>query len=126
MRAAAQLLPRLNKSGAPPKTVQDAVALASKHDDPATLFDEAARVANRMRSWNEYGKGAMLSLLPPERRLALEMSAHEDSEKRALEGELHLLEEAWREAEEIAGIADNLFLPEEISNQLGELKRQRT
>lgn len=125
MRAAAQLLPRLNKSGAPAKTVQEAVTLAAKHDDPTALFDEAARVANRMKSWTEYGKGAMLSLLPPERRLALEMGSHEDSEQRALQGELHLLEDAWREAEEIAGISDNLFLPEEISTQLDELKRQR-
>jgi hypothetical protein len=44
-------------------------------------------------------------------RLALEMAAHEDSERRALEGELALLEQAWKEAEEVAAIADNMFLP---------------
>jgi hypothetical protein len=42
-------------------------------------------------------------------RLALEMALNEDTEQRALEGELAELEAAWREAEEIAGIADNLF-----------------
>ena len=42
-----------------------------------------------------------------------------------LREELSILEDAWREAEEIAGISDNLFLPEEISTQLDELKRQR-
>jgi hypothetical protein len=36
------------------------------------------------------------------------MALHEESERRALEGELTLLESAWREAEEIAGIADRL------------------
>jgi hypothetical protein len=41
-------------------------------------------------------------------RLALEMAAHEDAERRALEGELTALQEAWREAEEIAAIADAL------------------
>ena len=37
------------------------------------------------------------------------MAANEDTERRALEGELAELEAAWREAEEIAEIADNLL-----------------
>jgi hypothetical protein len=40
--------------------------------------------------------------------LALEMALHDESERRALEGELDLLEDAWREAESIARIADAL------------------
>ena len=40
--------------------------------------------------------------------LALEMALHEESERAALEGELAALEEAWREAESIARIADAL------------------
>jgi hypothetical protein len=40
--------------------------------------------------------------------LALEMALNEESERRALEGELAALEAAWREAEEIAAIADSL------------------
>lgn len=44
-------------------------------------------------------------------RLALEMALHEESERRALQGELASLEAAWKEAEEIARIAD--ALPEE-------------
>jgi len=40
--------------------------------------------------------------------LALEMSLQEEAERRALEGELAALEAAWREAEEIAQIADAL------------------
>ena len=39
------------------------------------------------------------------------MALHEDSEQAALEGQLALLEAAWREAEEIAAIADNLLAP---------------
>lgn len=42
-------------------------------------------------------------------RLALEMAANEDAERKALKGELAQLEEAWREAEEIAAIADRLL-----------------
>ena len=53
------------------------------------------------------------SRLPPgeDGWLALEMALHEETERRALEGELSLLEAAWREAEEIAGIADRLAAP---------------
>jgi hypothetical protein len=40
--------------------------------------------------------------------LALEMALHDEAERRALQGELKLLEVAWREAEEIAAIADAL------------------
>jgi hypothetical protein len=40
--------------------------------------------------------------------LALEMALHEETERRAMEGELAMLETMWREAEEIAGIADRL------------------
>ena len=40
--------------------------------------------------------------------LALEMALHEETERRAMEGELALLESAWREAEAIAAIADRL------------------
>ena len=50
--------------------------------------------------------------MPKPTKLALEMALHEEQERRALEGELWLLERAWEEAEEIAEISDNLFLPE--------------
>ncbi|MFL5382277.1 MAG: hypothetical protein ACJ8GN_07160 [Longimicrobiaceae bacterium] len=48
------------------------------------------------------------SLIAGPGALALEMALHEESERRALEGELVLLQSAWREAEEIAAIADGL------------------
>jgi hypothetical protein len=86
-------------------------------------FDTAARVAAKLSSWNDWGQVGQLIRVPADLRLALEMVSHEDSERRALEGELHLLEEAWKEAEEIAGISDDLFLPSEVSTRLGQLKR---
>jgi hypothetical protein len=122
MRAAAQLLPAVNSKGASSKQVKEAVVLATEHEDPSVAFDRAARLAVTKRSWNNFGKGAMLSLIPTELRLALEMVSHEDSERRALGGELHFLEEAWKEAEEIAGISDDMFLPEDISRRLTEMK----
>jgi len=45
---------------------------------------------------------------PLPHQLALEMALHEETERRALEGELAALEEMWRQAEEIAAIADRL------------------
>ncbi len=44
--------------------------------------------------------------------LAMEMALFEDEERRALEGELERLEAAWREAEELAAISDDLLPPE--------------
>jgi hypothetical protein len=46
--------------------------------------------------------------LSTEDALALEIALNEETERRFLEGELKLLEVAWREAEEIAAIADVL------------------
>jgi hypothetical protein len=123
MRAAAQLLPFMNRKGASGRVVGNAVKLATEKSDPMATFETAARIATKQRSWNDWGEVGQLIKVPAELRLALEMVSHEDSERRALEGELHILEAAWQEAEEIAGISDDLFLPEEISTRLGELKR---
>ena len=57
------------------------------------------------------------------RRLALEMALHEEQERRALDGELSELERAWREAEEIAAIADSLLVPSGVQKLLERLKR---
>ena len=46
--------------------------------------------------------------LTPTGLRALEMALHEDQERRVLEGELAGLEAMWRQAEEIAAIADRL------------------
>jgi hypothetical protein len=54
------------------------------------------------------GRTFPLREVAPEIRLALEMCAHEDTEQRALHGELKLLEREWREAETIARHADAL------------------
>jgi hypothetical protein len=53
------------------------------------------------------------------------MALHEEAERRAIQGELALLEAAWREAEEIAGIADKLLVPDEVEGQLERLKGRR-
>jgi hypothetical protein len=53
------------------------------------------------------------------RGLALEVALHEAEERRALEGELALLESAWKEAEALAAIADGLALGGTPSGESG-------
>jgi hypothetical protein len=63
------------------------------------------------RAWSNlppFNPGAV-HRLPRVYRLALEMSLQESSEQTALETELAALERDWREAEEIAAIADHLI-----------------
>ena len=124
VRAAAQLLPRLNRQGASARQVKEAVSIASQYEDPSVAFRWAARLAATHRNWNDFGKGALLARLSTELRFALEMVSHEESERRAMEGELAVLENAWREAEEIAGISDDMFLPEDISRRLDKMKER--
>jgi hypothetical protein len=62
----------------------------------------------------------LIGRLPGPSRLALEMALHEEQERRALQGELKTLEAAWRQAEEIAAISDNLLLPEGAEEFLEE------
>ena len=52
--------------------------------------------------------------LSPTERLALEMSVHEETERRAMEGELAVLEAAWRDAEIIAAISDDELTPPKL------------
>lgn len=55
---------------------------------------------------------------PPYLRLAFEMAAHEEQERLYLASHLSLLAEAWKEAEAIARIADDLLLPEWIQRRM--------
>lgn len=124
IRAASALLPMLNQGGGSKDEVSRAVDYLEETSDPVKLFHRAAfaiEERNRGRVFNPGGAHS-LRALPTAGRLALEMATHEDTERRALEGELHILEAAWKEAEEIAGIADDLLLPEGVPDHLAKLK----
>jgi hypothetical protein len=66
--------------------------------------------------------GAAIGEWDLEPRLALEMALHESTERAVLDGELGALEDAWREADEIAAIADNLLVPPGITEALRRLR----
>ena len=127
VRAAGALLPLVNRSGGSAADVQRAVGIVEEAESPERLFATAARTL-AARSGSGFGdtrRRTSLKRVPLTTRLALEMAAHEETERRALEGELYLLEEAWKQAEEIAAIADDMFLPQSIDADLVRLREAR-
>jgi hypothetical protein len=128
VRAASALLPRLNSGGGSAEQVQRAVGIIEQAGTPTELFWQAARdLRNRSASsWGDPRRRTALKRIPVTTRLALEMATHEESERRALEGELYLLEEAWKQAEEVAAIADDMFLPASVDAELARLRAART
>jgi hypothetical protein len=50
------------------------------------------------------------------------MALHEEAERRALQGELAELERAWRDAEEIAAVADDMFIPSSVTSAMERLR----
>jgi hypothetical protein len=114
VRATSHLMAGINRFGATQSQVGGAVHLLDDATNPQRFFLRVAQTTARL---GDIG----LMHLPPEVRLALEMSAHEEAERRALEGELAALAEAWQAAEAVASIADNMFTP----SSFGDLTRKQ-
>jgi hypothetical protein len=112
LKAARHLLPRINRSGARTGEIAEAVGVLETARSPEHLFGHTAFAHRSME----------ISALPAPVRLALEMSLHEDDERRALEGELTELEDRWREAEEVAAISDDMFVPFGVGQMLKRFK----
>jgi hypothetical protein len=112
MQSASTILASANRFGAPASQVQDAVLRVEEYGDAATYLRAASGLGDARNSrfisllnlWRRLGTLRLSST----ECLALEMALHEEGERRALEGELALLEVAWRDAEEIARISDSL------------------
>jgi len=100
--------------------VRDAVRLIEGAGSPARFFGRAEHEARR-RGWGYLDVWQMPLVV----RLALEMAAHEEPERRALEGELAELEAAWRDAEELAAISDALSAPAAVERKLSGLQAAR-
>lgn len=114
-----RIIPHVNASGARRRTVQEAVNVLETTGAVQDTFLHAARIVGRDASGDPTRD---LHALPPAVRLALEMATHEEVERRALEGEMAALEAAWREAEEIAAIADGLTLSSALVARLDRLR----
>lgn len=108
LRALGNMLPVVNGYGGNANDVARAVSLVELVDRPDQLFYISPQKHSGLMRFVRPG-GATLASIPPPLRLALEMSLHEDDERRAMEGELRELEQRWSDAEVIAGIADSMF-----------------
>lgn len=95
---------RVNRSGATRSSLQEAERILREQGSAEQVLRAAAA---RRATLSDKAAHHARALARPE-SLALEMALNEESERRALEGELAALEAAWREAEEIAAIADAL------------------
>ncbi|MEP6622799.1 MAG: hypothetical protein ABJE47_25995 [bacterium] len=136
------LLAHVNEQGASESTITSAIGEVERHPTDEMLRrlareSDAARSEDVLRqrdydrshvwSWNVKDRPRTrtgLSQISAPHRLALEMALHESSEQAAIDGDLADLEAAWREAEEIAGIADDLLLPTGVTEFIDKNRRR--
>ena len=98
------MLPVANGFGASQSQVMEAVK------EIEAVGDAEGYILTTAKRLQQIGLGRQgLREYPLPIRLALEMAAHEETERQALRGQLKWLERRWRNAEQIAEIADNLF-----------------
>jgi hypothetical protein len=124
LTAGGRLLARANWLGGAGRLVRRAVDEIDAIGDADGFLNKTAARFSRFhgrRMMAKYRRVGAMSLLPVE-RLALEMAVHEEAERRALDGELAKLAEEWKEAEEVAAIADDLF----VTPSVDEWVKQRS
>ena len=109
-RAATALFPILNHEGAGEGMIQMAVEDIEEAGHPSRFL--TGIVPEEMAYVPSEDDAVDAGTMAPWTTLAFEMALHEEQERRALEGELRLLERAWKEAEELAAISDELLVPE--------------
>ncbi|WP_420438204.1 hypothetical protein [Candidatus Palauibacter sp.] len=134
---AGQLMALANRRGGAEHVIRRAVRRIESAGHPEVFLPEAADLAQR--AFSRAAKDlpprhrierlrkplpGTLAGMSDSMRLAVEMATQEETEREALEGELKELEARWREAEEIAHIADNLFVPESVDSLIAE-ERER-
>jgi hypothetical protein len=113
-QVAGHLLSNLNVDGVSRVQIREATNRIAHAGDAERFIRQSGNLRESRRRkntifWND--DVGVLGLTTTE-RLALEIAVHEDAERHAMQGELQALEDAWRDAEEIAAIADRMFLPD--------------
>lgn len=112
VHVAGQVLSRINVDVGSSLEIRDATRRITDAGDADRYIraSSALRVTRRRKNsifWDD--SVGVLGLTPVE-RIALEIAVNEDAERSAMQGELAALEAAWRDAEEIAAIADGMFV----------------
>jgi hypothetical protein len=140
-KIAAIVIPKVNRFGGSKQDVADAVEEIERDGGPEGYLGhltESSHVWTHVpekrqgRGWrgrmgssrrDRWKQTSGLFGLPTAHRLALEMVLHEETERRAMEGELAELEQAWQDAEEIAGISDSLLVDPGIDLALTKIRK---
>jgi hypothetical protein len=134
-RALRSLLPAANRVGGTTDDIDLALARFTSAASPRQVVERIAKSRSNFTpldtdsAWSRHliGDGLRkqgLYAIPTGIALALEMAVSEEQERAAMEGDLAQLEDAWREAEEVARIADDLLLPGEVVGRFERLKRR--
>ena len=123
----ASILPHLNIEAGTNDEVRSAVKQLEEAGGPEGMLQWIAKRPEYQeppmwRRWTQTAIG--LHHLPVDVRLALEMAVNEQHEREALEGELAALELAWKDAEEIAAIADQLIVPNDVDLLLTRMRER--
>ncbi|HEX6966414.1 MAG TPA: hypothetical protein VF166_11480 [Gemmatimonadaceae bacterium] len=131
LRIASHVIPAVNRFGGSRQTVAAAVGEIEHVGGPERFVEQLARRAesattvtgrpHRFGRRGQIGRTGLYGLTTVD-RLALEMALHEEAERRAMQGELAELERAWRDAEEIAAIADDLLVPAGVRATLERMR----
>lgn len=100
-RLLSRAMVHVNAHGARRDWLHTAVEQISARGTAEAFLHDAARRGKLLLPFGDRS-------IAPADRLALEIAVHEETERRALEGELAGLAEMWRQAEEIAALADAL------------------
>jgi hypothetical protein len=146
MHIASRIIPAANRFGGSKKTVAEAVSTIEAAGSSEQFIERIGSISRvvtrsglkdvaemsgsfRRRGPSRFMKGSRrrdwntgIFALDSVQRLALEMALHEEAERAAMQGELALLDAAWREAEEIAGISDSLLVPSDVDEKFLKLK----
>jgi hypothetical protein len=125
------VVPAANRYGGAKDTVAQAVNSIEASGGPEGFLARLAETSpydsptgayrGRRARFRNVGSTGLFGM-PTVQRLALEMTLHEEAERRALAGELAMLERAWREAEEIAAISDDMFVPNSVVRTIERLR----
>jgi hypothetical protein len=127
-RAISRIMPAYNRMGGKAADVRTAVERIEESGHPEEFLRRTIREGQQRAQSAGRGrkrKSGTIAALDKPSRLGLEMALHEEQERRALEGELKALELAWKSAEEVAGIADDLLLPEGARSFLADHAGQK-